>query len=49
MYNNEMPPQWLNNSKGGHSKLEIESLVPEYIKHWLCYIIVVIIERPIVN
>ena len=27
----------------------IESLVPEYIEYWLCYIIVVIIERPIVN
>ena len=51
MYNNEMSPQWLNNSKEGHSKLERESLVPEYTEHWLCYIIVVIIvytvERPI--
>ena len=39
MYNNEMHPQWKNNSKGGHSKLEIESLVPEYIEHWLYHIL----------
>ena len=38
--------------KLGHSKLEIESLVPEYIEHCLYYIIVVIIVynvEPIVN
>ena len=33
-----MPLQWYKNSKGGHSKLEIESLGQEYFEHWLYYI-----------